>query len=206
MESRSTIRYEIAMDERTEDWYYIKVTKSIFLSSLLLQNSRTVSLRECSCRVRSRLSLFVPSRNSTRNHANPRIHYRKLLISEYLSIDSFCQSHTPVALSFDCRTDGVPTDEAAIEAAFDVEMTTKKKNGAQNVDHTVRLSLQLLSHWISAFQVVILRTVEDYTESLYLARERVLGLEETKRREDAPTYSNKWGYFWVNIVVWWLIM
>ncbi|KAF8376447.1 bcc-1 [Pristionchus pacificus] len=93
-----------------------------------------------------------------------------------MRIRAFITSHTPVALSFDCRTDGVPTDEAAIEAAFDVEMTTKKKNGAQNVDHTV----------------VILRTVEDYTESLYLARERVLGLEETKRREDAPTYSNNY--------------
>ncbi|GMR45295.1 hypothetical protein PMAYCL1PPCAC_15490 [Pristionchus mayeri] len=93
-----------------------------------------------------------------------------------MRIRAFILSHTPVALSFDCRTDGVPADESAIEAAFDVEMTTKKKNGAQNVDHTV----------------VILRTIEEYVESLYLARERVLGLEETKRREGAAPVTNNY--------------
>ncbi|GMS94935.1 hypothetical protein PENTCL1PPCAC_17110, partial [Pristionchus entomophagus] len=96
-----------------------------------------------------------------------------------MRIRDFITSHTPVALSFDCRTDGVPTENAAIKAAFDVEMTTKRKNGAQNVDHTV----------------VILRTIEDYAESLYLARERVLGLEETKRREEPIPPSNSSPFF-----------
>ncbi|GMT21430.1 hypothetical protein PFISCL1PPCAC_12727 [Pristionchus fissidentatus] len=91
-----------------------------------------------------------------------------------MRIRAFITSHTPVALSFDCRSDGVPIDISPIEAAFDVEMSTKRKNGVQNVDHTV----------------VIIRTVEEYVESLYLARERVLGLEETKKREETPAVNN----------------